>query len=49
MGVTRVYASVSPDLFTPIFQQGAILNPNIRHIRAKARRSNGVIPTREAP
>jgi hypothetical protein len=49
MGVTRVYAAVSSDLITPIFQQGAILNLYVRRIRAKARSSNGVIPTREAP
>jgi hypothetical protein len=49
MGVTRVYASVSSDLFTPIFQQRAILNLNVQGIRGKARSSNGVIPTREAP
>jgi hypothetical protein len=49
MGVPRVDASVSPDLFTPIFQQGAILNLYVRRIGAKARSSNGVIPTAEAP
>jgi hypothetical protein len=49
MGVTRVYASVSSDLSTPIFQQRAILNPYVQRIGAKARSSNGVTPTREAP